>query len=70
MGIQLIPESIDRMSIMNSAPGGFFVFGCLMAGCVWVERKLNKPIERKSCGDVMLEQIESSKAETEGGGEA
>ena len=70
MGIHLIPEIIDRMSIMNSAPGGFFVFGCLMAGCVWVERKLNKPIERKSCGDVMLEQIESSKAETEGGGEA
>ena len=59
MGITLIPESVDRMTVMNSAPGGFFVFGCLMAGCVWLERKLNKPIERKSCGDVMLEKIGS-----------
>lgn len=70
MGIPLIPESIDRMSIMNSAPGGFFVFGCLMAACVWVERKLNKPIERKTCGDVMLEQIENAREEKEGGAEA
>ena len=36
LGIQLIPENIDRMTVMNSAPGGFFVFGCLMAACVWV----------------------------------
>ena len=70
MGIPLIPESIDRMTVMNSAPGGFFVFGCLMAACVWVERKLDKPIERKTCGDVMLEQIESAKTEKEGGAEA
>ena len=32
-----------------------------MAGCVWLERKLNKPIERKTCGDVMLEQIDDAK---------
>ena len=66
MGITIIPESVDRMTVMNSAPGGFFVFGCLMAGCVWLERKLNKPIERKTCGDVMLEEID--KAKTEEGG--
>ena len=70
LGIQLIPENVDRMTVMNSAPGGFFVFGCLMAACVWVERKLDKPIERKTCGDVMLEQIESAKTEKEGGAEA
>ena len=68
LGITIIPESIDRMTVMNSAPGGFFVFGVLMAGCVWLERKLNKPIERKTCGDVMLEEIEASKAENEKGG--
>ena len=34
-----------------------------MAGCVWLERKLNKPIERKSCGDVMLEKIDAAKEE-------
>ena len=66
MGITIIPESIDRMSLMNQAPGGFFVFGCLMALCVCIEKKLNKPIERKTCGDVMLEEID--KAKTEEGG--
>lgn len=71
MGITVIPESIDRMSVMNQAPGGFFVYGVLMAGCIWLERKLNKPIERKSCGDVMLEEIEANKeTATEGGAQA
>ena len=60
LGITIIPDS---------APGGFFVFGCLMAGCVWLERKLNKPIERKSCGDVMLEKIDAAKEEQKGGAE-
>ena len=69
MGITIIPESVDRMTVMNSAPGGFFVFGCLMAGCVWLERKLNKPIERKSCGDVMLDMIDAAKAEQKEGAE-
>ena len=67
MGITIIPESIDRMSLMNQAPGGFFVFGCLMALCVYIEKKLNKPIERKSCGDVMLEKIDAAKEEQKEG---
>ena len=69
LGYTIIPEQVDRMTIMNSAPGGFFVFGCLMAGCIWLERKLNKPIERKTCGDVMLEELDAAKAEAavEGG---
>lgn len=70
MGITILPEGIDRMTVMNSAPGGFFIFGCLMAGCVWLERKLNKPIERKTCGDVMLDEIDAAKAETVEGGAA
>ena len=69
LGITIIPDSVDKMTVMNSAPGGFFVFGCLMAGCVWLERKLNKPIERKSCGDVMLEKIDAAKEEQKGGAE-
>ena len=52
LGITIIPESVDRMTVMNSAPGGFFVFGCLMAGCVWLEGKLDARIERKSCCDI------------------
>ena len=31
------------------------------------ERKLNKPIERKSCGDVMLEKIDAAKDEQKEG---
>ena len=69
MGIQIIPESVDRMGIMNQAPGGFFVFGCLMALCIYIERKLNRPIERKTCGDVMLEELEAAKAENGEGGD-
>ena len=42
MGIQIIPESVDRMGIMNQAPGGFFVFGCLMALCIYIERKIGR----------------------------
>ena len=68
MGIQIIPESVDRMGIMNQAPGGFFVFGCLMALCIYIERKLNRPIERKTCGDVMLEELDAAKAENGEGG--
>jgi len=30
-GYQIIPASIDPFTIMTSAPGGFFVFGALMA---------------------------------------
>ena len=66
MGIQIIPESVDRMTLMNQAPGGFFVFGCLMALCVWIEKKTNHPIERKTCGEALLEEQETVK---EGGAE-
>ena len=52
---------------MTQAPGAFFCYGVLMAGCVWLERKLNKPIERKSCGDVMLEKIDAAKEEQKEG---
>ena len=69
MGIQIIPDSVDRMTLMNQAPGGFFVFGCLMALCVWIEKKTNHPIERKTCGEVLLEEQETAKTASEGGAE-
>lgn len=74
MGIKLIPDSIDRMTVMNQAPGGFFIFGCLMALCIWIEKKTNHPIERKTCGDVMMDTIDADQAEkaaaAEGGAKA
>ena len=50
--IQIIPESVAKVSIMTQAPGAFFCFGLLMAGCVWLEGKLDARIERKSCCDL------------------
>ena len=52
LGFQVLPDSIARISIMTQAPGAFFCFGLLMAGCVWLEGKLDARIERKSCCDI------------------
>ena len=41
-----------KVSIMTQAPGAFFCYGILMAGCVWLEGKLDARIERKSCCDL------------------
>ena len=40
--IQVIPESIDPFTIMTSAPGGFFVFGVMMAGATWLTTRPKK----------------------------
>ena len=42
--IQVIPESIDTFSLMTSAPGGFFVFGVLMAGAAWLTNRPKKEV--------------------------
>lgn len=34
-GMQVLPDSIEPFTIMTSAPGGFFVFGLLMAVVAW-----------------------------------
>ena len=52
LGFQIIPEGVAKVSIMTQAPGAFFCFGLLMAGCVWLEGKLDARIERKSCCDL------------------
>ena len=41
-----------KVSIMTQAPGAFFCYGILMAGCIWLEGKLDARIERKSCCDL------------------
>ena len=40
--IQIVPETIDTFSLMTSAPGGFFVFGILMAGATWLTTRPKK----------------------------
>lgn len=47
LGFQILPESLPKITIMTQAPGAFFCYGLLMAGCVWLEGKLDARIERK-----------------------
>lgn len=47
LGFQVLPESLPKIGIMTQAPGAFLCFGLLMAGCVWLEEKLDARIERK-----------------------
>ena len=49
---RVIPESIDSFSLMTSAPGGFFMFGVMMAGATWLTSrpKKNKPAAAEEGG--------------------
>jgi len=54
--IQVLPDFIDPFTLMTSAPGGFFVFGVLMAGAVWLTTprekvKAEKPAEAAEGGN-------------------
>ena len=40
--IQVLPAGMDPFTIMTSAPGGFFVFGVLMAGAAWLTTRPKK----------------------------
>ena len=40
--IQVLPASVDPFTLMTSAPGGFFVFGVLMAGATWLTTRPKK----------------------------
>ncbi|MEG2769566.1 MAG: electron transport complex subunit RsxE, partial [Oscillospiraceae bacterium] len=40
-GLQILPESITPMGILVSPPGGFFIFGCLMALAAWFDYKVS-----------------------------
>ena len=50
--IRVIPESSDSFSLMTSAPGGFFMFGVMMAGATWLTSrpKKNKPAAAEEGG--------------------
>ena len=53
--IQVLPESIDPFTIMTSAPGGFFVFGIMMAAATWLttrpKKKSSAPAEAVEGGN-------------------
>ena len=49
--IRVIPESIDSFSLMTSAPGGFFVFGVMMAGATWLTTRPKKNVPAAEGGN-------------------
>ena len=54
--IQVLPTSIDPFTIMTSAPGGFFVFGVMMAAATWLttrpkKEKVSTPAEAVEGGN-------------------
>ena len=49
--IQVIPTSIDPFTLMISAPGGFFVFGVLMAAATWLTTPKAKKAETAEGGN-------------------
>ena len=49
--IQVLPESIDPFTIMTSAPGGFFVFGVMMAGATWLTTRPKKNVPAAEGGN-------------------
>ena len=40
-GVQVMPAAVDPMTVFITPPGGFFVFGCLVALVIWIEIKTN-----------------------------
>lgn len=61
LGFRVMPASYGGIGIMTQAPGAFFWFGVLMAGCVWLEEKLDARIERKVCCELPEETQEGEK---------
>ena len=45
-GLQILPAGFDTMGVFSSAPGGFFVYGVLMAAAIWIETKTGHKKER------------------------
>jgi electron transport complex protein RnfE len=65
-GIQIIPTSIDPMLILILAPGGFFVFGMLMACANKLAEKKGKEPAKLGCAGCPA-SASCSQASKEGG---
>ena len=44
LGFQVLPANVEPFSILVSPPGGFFVFGVLMAVAIWLDERRGKTV--------------------------
>ncbi|MBC8569337.1 electron transport complex subunit RsxE [Zongyangia hominis] len=65
-GITLLPAGVEPMKIFASAPGGFFVFGCVIAAVNFISRKRGKTV-KKSTGCAACPMAEQCGKTNEGG---
>ena len=49
--IQVLPASVDPFTLMTSAPGGFFVFGVMMAAAAWLTDRTGKKVVAEEGGN-------------------
>ena len=47
-GLTVLPASVEPMKILASAPGGFFVFGCVIAAVQFISRKKGKTVKKST----------------------
>ena len=69
--IQVMPAAVDPMTVFITPPGGFFVFGCLMALVIWIEIKTNnRKVRSIGCEGCPSASVCGKCAEKAEGGEA
>ncbi len=67
-GAQVMPTSVDPMTLFITPPGGFFVFGVLMALVIFIETKTNNRVKRSvGCEGCPSAAICGGGCKTEGG---
>ena len=41
-GFRIMPANYQSVGILLTPPGGFFVFGCLIAANIWLDNRLGR----------------------------
>jgi electron transport complex protein RnfE len=67
-GMRVVPAAVDPMIIFLLAPGGFFVYGCIIALLNHLTK--GKAVKRKSFGCAGCPSADICNANKEGGAEA
>jgi len=63
-GARILPEAVEPMAILISPPGGFFVFGIMMAAVVFIESKKGRTFKPEAgCESCPAANVCQSKGE-------